>query len=113
MVIVTLAAEDQRSFTFIVLGVHICAERGRIDDKEFIACESCVVRRGLTAQIPRVDFKTFLHEVEHGDRLVALRTNMHHIDTALVLSADVGAMLDEEADQVQVAVETREVKSRE
>ena len=69
-----------------------------------------MVRWSLSAQISRVDIEALLHEVEHRDRLITLCTDVHHINAALVLSANIRPMLDKQTNQVQIAMEAREVQ---
>ena len=69
-----------------------------------------MVRWSLAAQVSRVDIEALLHEVEHRDRLITLRADVHHINAALVLSANIRPMLDKQTNQVQIAMEAREVQ---
>ena len=44
--------------------------------------------------IPAPDIHALLLKEEHGDRLITLRGNMHHVDPEVVLLMNVGSIFD-------------------
>ena len=44
--------------------------------------------------IPAPDIHAFLLKEEHRDRLITLRSNMHHVDAEVVLLMNVGSIFD-------------------
>ena len=104
MVAEPATAAQKRRLLFMVPSINIGLESRSVDYPELVAGCSGMVQGCTSMDVTRVYSQALPHEVHEADRLITLSADVQHIDAVLVLGEAVGTMLDQKADQGQVAV---------
>jgi len=110
---IRLHGKVQWGEAFGVSGVQISAPCNDVVESELGSRESGPVKRGTFAEIKSIDLETFLEEVGKTDGLVTLGRNVEHVDSLAVLGEDIRSVLDQEPNEVHIAVEGSKVEGSE